>query len=151
MKIWVDADACPNVIKQIIFRAANRMKVHVLLISNHPISLPHSPYIKQIQVPAGFDKADDKIVLDSQPGDLIITGDIPLASLIVEKGGHVLNPRGEQYSPQNIKQRLAFRNQSEALRSSGIKTEGPAKITKREIALFGNALDKILTKLKLKP
>jgi uncharacterized protein YaiI (UPF0178 family) len=146
MKIWVDADACPNIVKEILFRAANRTKTILTLVANQPLNAPLSPFIKKIQVSAGFDVADNQIVLEMQGGDLVITADIPLADAVIEKGGSALNPRGELYSPSNIKQRLAMRNFSEDLRSSGVRTGGPAKLGKKEIQAFANSLDQFLAK-----
>lgn len=146
MRIWVDADACPSVIKEILFRAAKRAKILTTLVSNQHISTPPSPFITKLQVAAGFDAADDKIVQLLQPGDLVITADIPLADAVVSKQGIALNPRGELYSPRNIKQRLAIRNFTHGLRSSGVITGGPAKISKQEIQDFANQLDRLLHK-----
>jgi len=144
MQIWVDADACPNAIKDILFRAANRTKTVMILVANQPMHSPPSSFIKKVQVSAGFDVADNHIVQQMQPGDLVITADIPLADAVVEKGGKALNPRGELYTPSNIKQRLAIRNLSDSLRSSGKITGGPAQLSKKEIQAFANALDRIL-------
>lgn len=144
MRIWVDADACPKVIKEILFRAAIRTKTALILVSNHPVPSPASPFISKIQVTAGFDIADNKIVENTEPGDLVITADIPLADGVVDKGGIALNPRGEIYSNVNIKERLAIRNLSTDLRSSGVRTGGPAALGKKEIQNFANALDGVL-------
>jgi uncharacterized protein YaiI (UPF0178 family) len=148
MQIWVDADACPNSVKEIIFRAANRTKTLVVLVANQPLRSPPSVFIKKIIVAAGFDVADNYIVQNLQPEDLVITADIPLADAVVEKGGLALNPRGQFYSATNIKQRLAQRNFSEALRSTGAITTGPAVLSKRDIQQFSNHLDQFLTKSK---
>lgn len=144
--IWVDADACPNLIKEIIFRAAKRAQIETILVANQPIYTPPSPFIKKIVVSAGFDVADQQIVDSMQSGDLVITADIPLADAVIEKGGIALNPRGELYSQNNIKQRLSVRNFSAELRSSGINTGGPAIISKREVQDFANKLDQWITK-----
>lgn len=144
MQMWVDADACPNVIKEIIFRAANRTKTLTTLVSNQPLSIPPSLYIKNRVVHAGFDVADNKIVEMMQPGDLVITADIPLADAVIEKGGSALNPRGELYSENNIKQHLAVRNFADSLRSSGVVTGGPPKLGKKDLQAFANSLDKFL-------
>lgn len=144
MKIWVDADACPAVIKEIIFRAANRTKTETILVANQTVQTPPSPYIKKMRVSAGFDMADNYIVEKMQQGDLIITADIPLANAVVEKGGIALNPRGVLYSSSNIKERLSLRNFSESLRDSGLITGGPAKLSSREVKAFANYLDKFL-------
>ena len=144
MRIWVDADACPKIIKEILFRAAIRTQTLLTLVSNHALSSFSSPYITKIQVVSGFDVADNKIVQSVEPGDLVITADIPLASSVIEKGGLALNPRGELYSPSNIKERLSVRNFCTDLRSSGVQTGGPATLTKREIQNFANVLDSVL-------
>lgn len=146
MQIWVDADACPNVIKEILFRAANRTQTTIILVANQPMRTPPSLYIKTVQVSFGFDVADNHIVKSMNAGDLVITADIPLADAAIEKGGTALNPRGELYSLTNIKQRLSIRNFSEGLRSSGVITGGPAPLSKREIQAFANCLDQYLTK-----
>lgn len=145
MRIWVDADACPKVIKEILFRAAVRAQTDLILVSNHALSTPPSPFITKMQVMGGLDVADDKIVKNLQAGDLVITADIPLAAEVINKGGIALNPRGERYTEKNIKERLSIRNFSTDLRSSGVKTGGPATLSKREIQLFGNELDILLT------
>lgn len=146
MHIWVDADACPNMIKDILFRAATRTKTPLILVSNHALTAPSSPFISKLQVTAGFDVADNKIVEKIEPGDLVITADIPLADAVIDKGAIALNPRGELYSKSNIKERLSIRNFSTNLRSSGIKTGGPATLSKKTIQEFANALDRVLTR-----
>ena len=148
MRIWVDADACPKVIKDILFRAAIRTGTTLTLVSNHTLSAPSSPFITTIQVSAGFDVADNKIVQSMQANDLVITGDIPLAAAVIEKDGIALNPRGELYSKANIKERLSIRNFSTDLRSSGVNTGGPASLSKKQIQNFANELDKVLTRAK---
>ncbi len=145
MQIWVDADACPNVIKEILFRAATRTKTWVILVSNQPLYSPPSLYIKKRVVSKGFDVADNQIIQDMQKGDLVITADVPLASAVIEKGGIALNPRGELYSENNIKLRLSLRDFSEGLRNSGVSIGGPAKLSKKEIQAFANSLDQFLT------
>jgi uncharacterized protein YaiI (UPF0178 family) len=145
MKILVDADACPKKIKEILFRAAIRKKTKLILISNHALSTPSSPFIFKIQVLAGFDVADNKILQYLEPGDLVITADIPLADAVINKNGTALNPRGELYSKENIKERLSLRNFSDALRSSGVQTSGPAILSNTDIQKFANALDLILS------
>ncbi len=144
MQIWVDADACPKIIKDILFRAANRTKISLTLVSNQLLDIPASPFISKIKVPHGFDVADNHIVKHMQKGDLIITADIPLADAVINKEGVALNPRGELYSKSNIKQRLAIRDLSTHLRDSGVNTGGPNKISQKEIQAFANALDKFL-------
>lgn len=148
MKIWVDADACPKIIKDILFNAAIRTSTPLILVSNHIITTPPSPYISKLQVMSGFDVADDKIIQRIELGDLVITGDIPLAAAVIEKGAMALNPRGTLYTNNNIKERLAIRNLSTQLRDSGMKTGGPAQITQREKAQFANQLDRILLNKK---
>lgn len=145
MNIWVDADACPKTIKEILFRAAIRTKTKLILVSNHALSTPASVYISKIQVVAGFDVADDKIIQNLEGGDLVITADIPLADAVVTKGGLALNPRGELYTKENIKERLSLRNFSADLRSSGMQIGGPAVLSKQQIQKFANALDFILS------
>lgn len=144
MKIWVDADACPNVIKDIIFRAANRTKTYVTLIANQYISTPRSAFINAVQVHQGFDVADDEIIKRLNPGDLVITADIPLASEAIDKDGVALNPRGELYTKENIKARLQMRNFMETLRNSGVDTGGPAALNHKDREKFANSLDKLL-------
>jgi uncharacterized protein YaiI (UPF0178 family) len=148
MRIWVDADACPNMIKEILFRAAARTKTPLILVSNHALTAPPSPYISKMQVMAGLDVADNKIVQTMDAGDLVITADIPLADAVIDKGGVALNPRGELYSKSNIKERLSMRNFSTDLRGSGVRTGGPAAISKREIQQFANELDQLLNNKK---
>lgn len=146
MKIWVDADACPLVIKDILFRAAERTGVQLTLVANQPLRVPPSPCIKFLQVPAGFDVADNEIVKRLSIGDLVITSDIPLAAAVVAKGGHALNPRGELYSTENIRGRLNMRDFMDTLRDSGIDTGGPPALSKSDRQSFANHLDKLLTK-----
>ena len=144
MRIWVDADACPNIVKEILFRASARTQTPLVLVANQMIRTPVSPLIKKIQVTAGFDVADNRIVQEMEKGDLVITADIPLADQAIEKGGYALNPRGELYTVTNIKQRLAVRNFSESLRSTGVMTGGPSALGKKEVQAFANALDRFL-------
>jgi uncharacterized protein YaiI (UPF0178 family) len=146
MKIWIDADACPVVIKNILFKAAERKRLQLTLVANQPISIPPSRYIKFLQVPSGFDVADNEIVKRLSIGDLVITGDIPLAAKVIEKGGHALNPRGELYSVENIKAHLNMRDFMETLRASGINTGGPSTLSQSDRKAFANNLDKLLTK-----
>ena len=143
MKIWVDADACPVVIKDILFKAAIRTKIEVTLIANQFIQTPSSPLIQSVKVPSGFDVADNEIVKRVKPGDLVITGDIPLAAEVMEKGAEALNPRGEQYSTDTIKARLNMRDFMDTLRSSGIHSGGPAPLGQKERQAFANNLDPI--------
>ncbi|MFK5969000.1 MAG: YaiI/YqxD family protein [Candidatus Marithrix sp.] len=146
MKIWVDADACPVVIKDILFRAAARTEIQLTLVANQPMHTPPSRYIKAIQVPPGFDIADNEIIKRLNIGDLVITSDIPLAAEVIEKGSHALNPRGELYSTENIKSRLNMRDFMDTLRSSGINTGGPPALNYKDRQIFANNLDKFLTK-----
>jgi len=146
MRIWLDADACPKIIKEILFRAANRTKTWLILVSNHALYTPPSVYISKIQVPGGFDVADNKILENLVAGDLVITADIPLADAVIQMQGIALNPRGELYTNENIKQRLSMRNFSMDLRSSGVNTGGPPTISKNEIRNFANELDKLCSK-----
>lgn len=148
MQLWVDADACPFVIKEILFRAAERKRVVLTLVANQPLRTPPSAYIRAIQVPAGFDVADNRIAQDMQPGDLVITADIPLAAEVIQRGGHALNPRGEFYSKENIQERLNMRNFLDELRSSGVNTGGPAAFSQGDRQAFANQLDRFLAKLQ---
>ncbi len=146
MDIWVDADACPVVIKEILFRAARRTSVQVTLVANQPIHIPPSRHIKMIQVAAGFDVADDEIVKRLSAGDLVITSDIPLAAEVIEKGGTALSPRGELYSEENIRARLNMRDFMDTLRASGIDTGGPPVLSQSDRQSFANHLDTLLTR-----
>ncbi len=145
MNIWVDADACPVVIKDILFRAANRTRTLVTLVANQAIRVPASDFVRTVQVPSGFDVADNEIVKRLEPGDLVVTADIPLAAEVIEKGGHALNPRGELYSEDNIRARLNIRDFMDTLRASGIITGGPPTISQRDRQAFANNLDRFLT------
>ena len=146
MKIWVDADACPVVIKDILFRAAERTRVTVTLVANQPINIPKSRFIKFVQVTQGFDVADNEIVNRLDSGDLVITSDIPLAADAIEKGGTALSPRGELYTANNIKARLNMRDFMESLRSTGVETGGPSALSQSDRKLFADHLDKILNR-----
>jgi uncharacterized protein YaiI (UPF0178 family) len=148
MQIWVDADACPNVIKDVLFRVADRLEVQVTLVANKLLRTPPSRFIKAIQVPAGFDVADNEIVRLVQEGDLVITADIPLAADVLQKGGHPLNPRGEFYTKDNIQQQLTMRAFMDDLRSSGVDTGGPAAFSQGDIRAFANQLDRYLARLR---
>ena len=143
-QIWVDADACPGVIKDILFRAAERTRVHVTLVANQWLRTPPSQFIRALQVPGGFDVADGAIVERVQRGDLVVTQDIPLAALVVEKGAVAINPRGERYTPDNMAERLSMRNFMEELRGSGVQTGGPAAFHARDRQAFANQLDRWL-------
>jgi uncharacterized protein YaiI (UPF0178 family) len=145
MNIWVDADACPKKIKEILFRAAIRTKTKLILVSNHTLQAPPSPFIFKVQVMAGFDVADNKIMQHLDAGDLIITADIILADAVIQKNGMALNPSGEFYSKENIRERLSLRNFNTGLRNSGVQTGGPSTLSQKEIQRFANALDRILS------
>lgn len=147
MKIWVDADACPVVIKEILFRAAQRTGIQLTLIANQPVRIPPSRNISFVQVSRGFDVADDEIVKRSETGDLVITADIPLAAEAIEKGATVLNPRGELYTSENIKDRLNMRDFMDTLRSSGIQTGGPPPLDQGDRQAFANQLDRWLARV----
>jgi uncharacterized protein YaiI (UPF0178 family) len=146
MQIWVDADACPKVIKKILFRAAERLKAPVILLANNALQTPPSLYIRSIKVSAGFNEADNEIIQKVQPGDLVITGDIPLAAEVVKKGGYALNPRGELYTKDNVFEYLSMRNLMQELRSGGEITGGPAAFNMKDRQAFANQLDRFLAK-----
>jgi uncharacterized protein len=145
VKIWVDADACPAVIKEILFRAADRTRTQVTLVANHAMRVPPSRFVDRLQVTHGFDVADAEIVKRLSVGDLVITADIPLAAEVLEKGGHALNPRGELYSIDDIKARLTMRDFMDTMRASGINTGGPPVLSQADRQAFANHLDKLLT------
>ncbi|MFC5741727.1 YaiI/YqxD family protein [Dyella tabacisoli] len=145
-QIWVDADACPVVIKEILFRAAEREQVTVTLVANQWLRTPPSRFIRSVQVPGGFDVADNEIVQRVTAGDLVVTQDIPLAALVIDKGALAINPRGELYTPETIAQRLTMRNFMDELRGSGIDTGGPAAFHPRDRQAFANQLDSWLTR-----
>jgi uncharacterized protein YaiI (UPF0178 family) len=147
LRIWVDADACPGAIKEILFRAAERLKVSLTLVANKALRTPPSQYIRAIQVPAGFDVADDRIASEVLAGDLVITADIPLAAAAIAKGGIVIDPRGERFTPDNIEERLALRSFMEEMRSSGVQTGGPAPFSTRDQKAFADQLDKLMHQL----
>ena len=146
MKIWVDADACPVMIKDIIYRAANRAAISTTLVANQGLTVPPSKYIDTLQVSAGFDVADDEIVKRCEVGDLVITADIPLAAEVIEKGGQALNPRGELYTKANIRGKLNIRDFMDTMRSSGIQSGGPAPLGNRDKLAFANSLDRLIAK-----
>ena len=147
MKMWVDADACPVVVRDILFRAAVRTGVELTLVANQALDTPSSPNINTLQVPQGFDVADDEIVRRLDAGDLVITSDIPLAAEVIEKGGHALSPRGEMHTTENIRARLNMRDFLDTMRASGVDTGGgPAAFSQRDKQAFANNLDRFLTK-----
>jgi len=146
MQIWVDADACPKVIKEILYRAAERVKCQLILVANQPLTIPRSAFIQSIRVSSGFDVADNYIVQNVQPGDLVITGDIPLAAEILDAGAEALNPRGEAYSRETIKQKLTMRDFMDEMRGTGIMSGGPPPLNQTDRREFANALDRFLEK-----
>lgn len=152
MQIWVDADACPWEVKQILFRAADRREIQVTLVANQSISIPRSPYIATVLVGVGMNIADRRIVELCEAGDLVITADIPLAADVVAKGGQALNPRGELYTDNNVGQRLAMRNLFDEMRGGGQTVRGPAGFSPRDRQEFANQLDRwLVAALKKKP
>lgn len=146
LKIWVDADACPVVVKEILYRAAERTGIQITLVANQALRTPKSPHINTLQVPKGFDVADNEIVKRLVAGDLVITSDIPLAADVIEKGGIALSPRGELYSTENIRGRLNMRDFMDTLRASGIDTGGPPVLSQSDRQSFANHLDTLLTR-----
>ena len=146
MQIWVDADACPKVIKEILYRAAERLQCQLILVANQSLTTPRSPYIKTIRVAPGFDVADNYIVQQATEGDLVITGDIPLAAELLEKGAEAINPRGELYSRETIRQKLTMRDLMDELRGSGVMSGGPPPLNQTDRRNFANALDRFLEK-----
>lgn len=144
MTIWVDADACPRVIKDILFRAAERTQTQVILVANQSLAVPPGKWVRSITVPKGFDIADNHIAAEVQKGDLVVTADIPLAVEVMEKGAQALNPRGELYRDDTIRQRLNMRDFMDTLRASGIQTGGPPPISQSDRQDFANALDRYL-------
>jgi len=144
MNIWVDADACPGVIKEILFRVADRLQVRTTLVANQMLRTPPSPWIRALQVPDGFDVADNEIVARVEVGDLVITADIPLAASVLEKGGLVITPHGERYTADNIRERLSMRSFMDELRSGGVQTGGPPPFGMADRQAFANTLDRLL-------
>ncbi len=146
MQIWVDADACPKVVKEILFRAADRCQIQLTLVANKLLYCPPSKFIRAMQVPAGFDVADNKIAEMVEAGDLVVTADIPLAADVIKRGGHALNPRGEFYTKDTIQERLTMRNFMDGLRGSGVETGGPPALSQSDRQAFANQLDRFLVK-----
>lgn len=146
MQIWVDADSCPVPIREILYRAAERVRTQLTLVANKFVRHPASSYIRFLQVPEGLNAADARIVELMQPGDLVITADIPLAAAVIEKGGTALDPRGTLYTAENVRERLSMRNFLDELRSSGVNTGGPPALSTRERQQFANQLDKLLAR-----
>ncbi|MDH5514442.1 MAG: YaiI/YqxD family protein [Gammaproteobacteria bacterium] len=147
MQIWVDADACPRAIKEILYRAAERVGMQLILVANQPLQVPGSRFIRTVQVSAGFDVADNYIVQAVDEGDLVITADIPLAAEVIANGARALNPRGELYTQDNIRERLNMRDFMDTLRGSGVDTGGPAAFSNAERMAFANRLDRLLASL----
>lgn len=145
MRIWVDADACPGAIKEILFRAANRVRVQLTLVANRPLSVPRSDYVRSVRVGSGFDVADRHIAKAVKPGDLVVTADIPLAAEVIKRGGQALDPRGELYTEDNIGERLSLRNLLDELRDEGQVSGGPRSFGKADRQAFANQLDRLLT------
>ncbi|MDF2182858.1 YaiI/YqxD family protein [Neptuniibacter sp. CAU 1671] len=151
MKIWVDADACPVVIKEILFRAAERVQIPVTLVANQNLQIPNSRFVSMLRVESGFDKADTEIESRVAPGDLVITADIPLAADVLAKGGFVLSPRGEQYTKETIGARLNIRDFMDTMRASGVNSGGPPALNQRDRQQFANQLDRLLARYAPKP
>jgi uncharacterized protein len=148
MNIWVDADACPAVVKDILYRAAERAQVILTLVANQPLRTPRSSFIRTLQVPRGFDVADNEIARRVEPGDLVVTADIPLAAQVIERGGNALDPRGELYSPDTIRERLTMRDFMDELRASGVQTGGPPPLAHGDRQRFANQLDRLLAQAR---
>lgn len=148
MRIWVDADACPAMIKDVLFKAVERLGIDTTLVANQLVAVPPSRYIRALKVTAGFDVADNEIVKRLSAGDVVITSDIPLAAEVIEKGGHALNPRGELYSPDTIRQKLNMRDFMDTMRGSGLRTGGPPPLNARDRKAFADQLDRLLTRLR---
>lgn len=147
MQIWVDADACPRVIKDILLRAAERKRCPLVFVANQFLQLPPSPFVKVVKVERGFDVADNHIAAHVARGDLVVTADIPLAAAVIPKGALALNPRGELYTEDNVRQRLAMRDFMEEMRSTGQVSGGPATMNQADRRAFANQLDKLLARL----
>ena len=146
MRIWVDADACPAAVKEILYRAAERAQRSLTLVANQALRVPPSPFIRALQVPRGFDVADNEIARRVEAGDLVVTADIPLAAAVIERGGHALDPRGELYSPDTIRERLTMRDFMDELRASGVQTGGPPPLSQGDRQRFANQLDRLLAR-----
>ena len=145
-QLWVDADACPRVIKEILYRAADRAQVQLTLVANQPLTVPGSRHIRAVQVAGGFDVADSYIVRHAGQGDLVVTADIPLAAEVIEKGCLALNPRGELYTSENIRQRLNMRDFMDTMRASGVHTGGPPPLAATDRKVFADHLDRLLAR-----
>ncbi|MFP4162104.1 MAG: YaiI/YqxD family protein [Ectothiorhodospira sp.] len=147
VQIWVDADACPKVIKQILFRAAERVGIPLTLVANHPLPVPRSLHVRAVQVSSGFDVADNHIVQQMHPGDLVITADIPLAAEVIAREGRALSPRGMLFTPDNIDERLKMRDLATSLRDSGVDTGGPPALRPADRQAFAGHLDRLLARM----
>ena len=145
MNIWVDADACPVAIKEILYRAAERAGIPLTLVANKPLTVPRSRFIRALQVERGFDIADAEIAQRLAPGDLVITADVPLAAEVIARGGHAIDPRGERYTPDNVREHLAMRDLLAKLRETGVQTSGPAPLDQSDRKRFADQLDRFLT------
>jgi hypothetical protein len=148
MHIIIDADACPRSVKEILYRAAQRVKAPLTVVANSHIRTPQDPLFRSVSVPGGFDAADDRIVEMVETGDLVITADIPLADRVVKKGAHALDPRGERYTAENIGSRLSVRDFMQGLRDSGVDTGGPPPLTPKDCERFANALTSLLAEIR---
>lgn len=146
-KVWVDADACPRPVKEVLFKAADKRRVDTILVANAYMQVPRSPRIRALTVPHGFDAADDYIVENAEAGDLVVTQDIPLAAQLVEQGVAVINPRGQELDGNNIGERLSVRNLKDEMRGAGMQTGGPPPFGDREKQAFANGFDRVLTRL----
>lgn len=146
MRIWIDADACPVAIKEVLYRVANRTKIQMTFVANQMLRVPPSPWIFAVQVPSGFDVADDRIVQEAQAGDVVVTADIPLASAVIAKQVWVIDPRGDLIDQNTIQARLTMRNFMEDLRSAGVQTGGPSAFSPKDVRAFANQLDRLLAR-----
>ena len=147
MKLWIDADACPMAIKEVLFRVADRLQIETTLVANQSMAIPPSGFIRRVTVRDGADAADDRIIELMQPGDVVITGDIPLAARVVDNDGVAISPRGELYDDRSVHDRLATRNLMEQFRSAGVDTAGPKPLSQKDVQTFANQLDRLLTRL----
>ena len=148
MQVWVDADACPAAIKEILYRAAERSKISLTLVANRPLRTPPSRFIRSVQVPRGLDVADKEIIQRVQADDLVITADIPLAAEVIERGAQALDPRGELYTTENIGEKLQMRNFMDQLRGSGVQTGGPPALDHADRKRFADRLDRLIRQLE---
>jgi uncharacterized protein YaiI (UPF0178 family) len=147
LKLWIDADSCPVAIKDILFRVADRRQIETTLVANQSIAIPQSNFVRRVTVRDGADVADNAIVELMQPGDVVITGDIPLAARVVDKAGVAISPHGELYDDKSVHERLATRNLMEQFRSAGVETAGPKPLNQKDVQTFANQLDRLLTRL----